>query len=57
MIGTLKEGDTIRCGSWNELLELARFLTDEGYEVEVKGWEQMSSNTLTIIKEPEEGKE
>lgn len=57
MIGTLKEGDTIRCGSWNELLELARFLTDEGYEIEVKGWEQMSSNTLTITKAPEEGKE
>lgn len=53
----LNEGDTVRCGSWNELLELARWMTEHGYEIEVKGWEQISSNTLTITKTPEEDDE
>jgi len=50
----LKAGDTVRCGSWNELVELARWMTEHGFEVEVKGWEQISNNTLTITKAPEE---
>lgn len=48
----LHKGDKIRAQSWSNLKEWAALLVRNGYEVEVKGWEDMQTNTLTITKAP-----
>ena len=52
----LHKGDKIICASWDEAKRVADDLTRMGYEVKCKGWEGIRHNTLTIIKEPKEGK-
>ena len=50
----LKVGDTIRCRDWEDLKKTIKAYTAAGYFCEVKGWEQMSSNTFTITGVPED---
>ena len=56
-VAELHKGDTIRCASWDEAKRVADDLARMGYEVKCKGWEGIRHNTLTIIKEPKEGKD
>ena len=49
----LKVGDTIRCRDWEDLKKTVKDITAAGYTCEVKGWEQMQTNTFTITGIPE----
>ena len=50
----LKVGDIIRCKDWQDMRRTMLELAAEGYFCEIKGWEQMQTNTLTITGVPEE---
>jgi len=53
LIRNIKVGDDIHCYSFDDLRMMARKFTSEGYEVEVRGWQGIRSNTLTITKIPD----
>lgn len=52
LIRNIKPGDEIHCYSFDDLRMMARRLTQDGYEVEIRGWQGLRSNTLTITKIP-----
>ena len=49
----LKVGDIIRCKDWKAVRRTMLELAAKGYTCEVKGWEQMQTNTFTITGIPE----
>ena len=49
----IKVGDTIKCKDWKDLKKTAFYLSSLGYGCCVVGFEQMSSDTLTITALPE----
>ena len=53
LIRNIKVGDDIHCYSFDDLRMMARKFTNDGYEVEVRGWQGIRSNTLTITKIPD----
>lgn len=48
----LQINDRIHCRNWKDLQETVRDLVDEGYHIEVRGWESMMNNVITITKIP-----
>lgn len=53
----LHKGDKFICASRDEAKRVADDLARMGYKAKFKGWEGIRHNTLTIIKEPKEGKD
>lgn len=39
----------IRCGNWEDLKMTAKYYEGMGFKCEVRGWEDISNNKLTIL--------
>ena len=44
----LEVGDHIICKDWNEVRFVIQELASIGYDVEIKGWEDVQNNAVTI---------
>lgn len=47
-------GDRVRCSNWKDVKRHCAQFEAEGYGCEIRGWDDIENNIITIISVPEE---